>query len=440
MEPDNASRRSSSIVSPKVHPSPYLIRTPLSTHAAGYSVPSFRKMIYGGQSPSSSSSTSVNKKHDSHYSYPVAQLQHSQSMAYNSIPAVPSIPSYLLHQQQQLSRSSNNNSATLPGSYPSSIASPGPLQYYQHQHQHPTYHQPGGRSSGSTGGTRIPKSGTIRKQVPLFQGNLVLECPVPTQLLDQSARKEKEFNQMRYTAVTCQPDDFPANGYTLRPRLMNRQTELFVVMTMYNEDEVLFCRTMHGVMKNVAHLCSRTKSNVWDTEGWKKVVVCVVADGRKKCDARVLDVLTTMGVYQKGIAKNMVHDKPVQAHLFEYTTQISVDADLKVKGADKGIVPVQILFCLKEQNAKKINSHQWFFNAFGPILSPNICVLLDVGTKPGNSSIYQLWKTFDRQVNVGGACGEVCVMKGKAYMDLLNPLVAAQNFEYKVRLALNTTI
>jgi chitin synthase len=74
---------------------------------------------------------------------------------------------------------------------------------------------------------------------------------------------------------------------------------------------------MHGVMKNIAYLCSRTRSRVWDTEGWKKVVVCVVADGRKKCDPRVLDVLTTMGVFQKGIAKNMVHDKPVQAHLFE---------------------------------------------------------------------------------------------------------------------------
>lgn len=34
--------------------------------------------------------------------------------------------------------------------------------------------------------------------------------------------------------------------------------------------------------------------------------------------------------------------------------------------------------------------------------------------------------------HVGGACGEVCVMKGTACLDLLNPLVAAQNFEYKM--------
>ncbi|KAI8367233.1 chitin synthase 1 [Choanephora cucurbitarum] len=278
----------------------------------------------------------------------------------------------------------------------------------------------------------VNRGNTQKRKVPLFQGNFVLDCPVPSRLMEASARKEKEFSMMRYSAVTCDPDEFAAQHYTLRPQLMNRDTELFIVMTMYNEDEVLFCRTMHGVMKNIAHLCSRTRSRVWDTEGWKKVVVCIVADGRKNCDPRVMDVLTTMGVYQKGIAKNMVNDKPVQAHLFEYTTQVSVDADMKIRGAEKGVVPVQVLFCLKEQNAKKINSHRWFFNAFGPILQPNICVLLDVGTRPGNNSIYHLWKSFDTNENVGGACGEVCVMKGTACMDLLNPLVAGQNFEYKM--------
>ena len=31
-------------------------------------------------------------------------------------------------------------------------------------------------------------------------------------------------------------------------------------MTMYNEDEELFCRSMHGVIKNIAHLCKRDRS------------------------------------------------------------------------------------------------------------------------------------------------------------------------------------
>jgi chitin synthase len=96
------------------------------------------------------------------------------------------------------------------------------------------------------------------------------------------------------------------------------------------------------------------------------------------------------------------------------------------------MMPVQVLFCMKEKNARKLNSHRWFFNAFSPLLNPNVCVLLDVGTRPGGKSIYHLWKAFDHNSNVGGACGEIKAMKGKAWKALLNPLVAAQNFEYKV--------
>jgi hypothetical protein len=40
---------------------------------------------------------------------------------------------------------------------------------------------------------------------------------------------------------------------------------------MYNEDEQLFTRTMHGVMQNVKHLCERKRSKMWANEGWKKV-------------------------------------------------------------------------------------------------------------------------------------------------------------------------
>ncbi len=91
-----------------------------------------------------------------------------------------------------------------------------------------------------------------------------------------------------------------------------------------------------------------------------------------------------------------------------------------------------MLFCLKEKNQKKINSHRWFFQAFGRVLDPNICVLIDAGTKPGKDSIYHLWKAFDLEPMCGGACGEIKVMKGIGGRKLLKPLVAAQNFEYKM--------
>lgn len=274
-----------------------------------------------------------------------------------------------------------------------------------------------------------------KKEVKLINGELILECKIPTILYSFLPRRDEiEFTHMRYTAATCDPDDFVSKGYKLRQNIGStvRETELFICITMYNENEIDFTRTMHAVMKNISHFCSRTKSRTWGEAGWQKIVVCIVSDGRQKIHPRTLDALAAMGVYQDGIAKNLVNQKEVQAHVYEYTTQVSLDSDLKFKGAEKGIVPCQMIFCLKEKNAKKLNSHRWFFNAFGRALTPNICILLDVGTKPGGTSLYHLWKAFDTDSNVAGACGEIKAMKGKAWSALLNPLVASQNFEYKM--------
>lgn len=74
-----------------------------------------------------------------------------------------------------------------------------------------------------------------KKNVQLTDGNLVLMSPVPTHYLQHQKQQEgEEWEFMRYTAVTCDPDDFKNENYTLRPAMWNRETELFIVVTMYN--------------------------------------------------------------------------------------------------------------------------------------------------------------------------------------------------------------
>ncbi|CAJ0903974.1 2505_t:CDS:2 [Entrophospora sp. SA101] len=43
----------------------------------------------------------------------------------------------------------------------------------------------------------------------------------------------------------------------LAAKANKRKTEIMIVMTMYNEDDQLFIKTMSSAIKNVAHLCSR---------------------------------------------------------------------------------------------------------------------------------------------------------------------------------------
>ncbi|KAK8071248.1 chitin synthase I [Apiospora hydei] len=284
------------------------------------------------------------------------------------------------------------------------------------------------------GGGNLKRWKTV-KQVLLYRGNLVLDCPIPPRLLNQLPHGERdEFTHMRYTAATCDPNDFYNENFTLRQKLFSkpRHTELFVVITMYNEDDILFARTMIGVLKNIEYMCSRKESKTWGPDAWKKIVVCVVSDGRGKINPRTRALLAGMGVYQDGIAKQQVNGKDVTSHIYEYTTQVGMTIKNDVVQLIPKKQPVQLLFCLKEKNQKKINSHRWFFQAFGRVLDPNICVLLDAGTKPGGTSIYHLWKAFDLEPMCAGACGEIKAMLGTGGRHLINPLVATQNFEYKM--------
>ena len=111
--------------------------------------------------------------------------------------------------------------------------------------------------------------------------------------------------------------------------------------------------------------------------------------------------------------------RALAAHIFEYTTQLSMSSKPALvepmPNDPNNLVPVQMIFCLKQKNMKKINSHRWLFNALGRQLKPDVCVLLDAGTKPGKRSIYYLWEAFHHNKNLGGACGEIHVRSSFAH-------------------------
>ena len=70
-----------------------------------------------------------------------------------------------------------------------------------------------------------------RKEVKLINGELILECKIPTILYSFLPRRDDiEFTHMRYTAVTCDPNDFVDRGYKLRQQIgsTTRETELLI--------------------------------------------------------------------------------------------------------------------------------------------------------------------------------------------------------------------
>ncbi|KAF8322251.1 glycosyltransferase family 2 protein [Clavulina sp. PMI_390] len=390
-------------------------------------------------------------------SYPPSTVGSSSNL---NLPALVSRPSYSLSDTSLPSKDyghEEEHDATEPDAYDESqplTARQGPGVSYPPSSVDPSaYGDPyalrGGVESSDAAWARRQ---TIRRgktqRIKLTNGNFINEYPVPEPVWSAVEQKWRgatpgtEFTHMRYTAATCDPDDFTReNGWSLRASNYGRPTDLLVAVTSYNEDKILYARTLHGVMLNIRDIVKNKSSRYWKktTEdgipGWQRITVALICDGLAPMDKDVLDLFATVGVYQDGIMKSKVDEKDTVAHIFEYTTQLSVDATptLVIPHGDdpNNLVPVQLILVIKQKNQKKINSHRWLFNAIGRHLQPEICVLIDAGTKPGAKSIYYLWEAFYNDKNLAGACGEIHAMI-KGGKKLLNPLVAAQNFEYKM--------
>jgi hypothetical protein len=182
------------------------------------------------------------------------------------------------------------------------------------------------RGAGLRWNQQTPRAAKPREEerFRLINGNYTVDCPIPSRLLRQvphSTTQRDEFTHMRYTAVTCDPESFSEELYTLRPKLFGspRSTEIMIVLTMYNEDDILFARTLRGVLANISYLVSREKG-FWRKSAWKNIVVCLVSDGRAKLNLRTRALLTLLGVYQDGVARQSVEGKDVKAHLYEVCT------------------------------------------------------------------------------------------------------------------------
>lgn len=95
-------------------------------------------------------------------------------------------------------------------------------------------------------GAGVKRSRT--RKIKLVQGSILsVEYPVPSAVQNAVEPRhrnaegsfDEEFTKLRYTAATCDPNDFTlANGYNLRPAMYGRHTELLIAITYYNEDKV----------------------------------------------------------------------------------------------------------------------------------------------------------------------------------------------------------
>src|SRR5262249_10632509 len=133
-----------------------------------------------------------------------------------------------------------------------------------------------------------------------------------------------EFKDLRYSAVDVDPSEF-TDAFQLRQQELGRKIELLIVITMFDEEEYLFARTVAAVFANIQYLCENKRAGkmypeFWGSnDSWEKIVVCVVCDGKKKLHPKTKSLLEAMGCYQAA-----VEIKGSQAHIYEVFVSLGV--------------------------------------------------------------------------------------------------------------------
>jgi chitin synthase len=99
----------------------------------------------------------------------------------------------------------------------------------------------------------------------------------------------------------------------------------------------------------------------------------------------------------------------------------------KVNFTENSQSVLNLIFCVKQKNKRKLNTHLWFFGGFCEYLNPNYVMLIDVGTMPLPNSLFYLYEAMATQKDLAGCCGEIRPMDP----DIWKIVVPAQVVEYK---------
>ncbi|KAL4997879.1 chitin synthase-domain-containing protein [Aspergillus recurvatus] len=280
-------------------------------------------------------------------------------------------------------------------------------------------------------------------EADLVWGNVVLAGPVHPQIRSQISddHDDDEFTTVRYSAVTCEPSMFRRERFTLRQSLYinPRRTELLITVPLCDESGTDLGRTLTSIFANIQYISSQKGVKTWKRQGWKRCVVCILADGRGRLSDEAKAALILLGLWQPALAVRDVQGKDVLAHLFEYTTRVRLRGGTIHPLPECLQTPVQMILCLNERHQGPENCGRWLSEAIMPELDPRMCVFVPAGVMPSVDAIYRLWERLDLHPRCGGAVGRT-EMGASLLTWALNPLAAARGVHLKLAGALDSPL
>lgn len=176
----------------------------------------------------------------------------------------------------------------------------------------------------------------------------------------------------------------------------------------------------------------------------KNITICILADGHAFLSNSIVSLIDKLGlgltanktidaeltIHQKNISlsqlKSLANDIPNDVNIPESIWanalrqaigDISNDADFSIE--TKVLPTVSLLFCIKKENAGKLDSHWWMYRGLSAYLRPKYCFQMDAGTALGLRAISDIWQKFETSDDVAGIASSIAPLAPSSYSNLL---------------------
>lgn len=200
--------------------------------------------------------------------------------------------------------------------------------------------------------------------------------------------------------------------------------DFLIEVSMYNEGVKNFTDTLGGICEN---LNSFVEVGIDPTR-----IACIfIVDGIRPFYSTFTK---QKGFFEQFFVEDMIKERFGVSDIRNCKIPNEIDDDefahcfmQKITLADFSSIELQLIFCVKQKNKRKLNTHLWFFGGFCEFINPRFVMLIDVGTMPLAKSLFLLYEAMETQSDLAGCCGEIRPMDPNIW----KLVVPAQVVEYK---------